>query len=130
MKYLLDTHVLIRWFQNPESLPKKIDEMMNDLDNQMFVSIISLWEIVIKLNIKKLELKFNIQEMIEELSDSNIEILPIKQRYLDIYLGLPLLHKDPFDRLLISTALSEQIPFITSDNKNHLYPVEWIWEGN
>jgi len=127
MKYLFDTHVLIRWFEDPLCLPENIKQIIEDPDNEKYVSIVSLWEIVIKMNIKKLDLDYSINEMIDDIFDSSIIILPIEVRYLEIYIHLPLIHKDPFDRFLISTSIAEDIALITSDEIIHQYDVEWIW---
>ena len=127
MKYLFDTHVLIRWFEDPLRLPENIRQIIEDHNNDKYVSIVSLWEIIIKTNIKKLDLDLTVYEMIDDIAECSIIILPIEARYLEIYAHLPLIHKDPFDRFLISTSIAEDIALITSDEIIHQYDIEWIW---
>jgi len=127
MKYLLDTNILIWWLKQRKGLPSKIRQIIKDHNNEKYVSIVSLWEIIIKTNIKKLDLDLTVYEMMDDISDSSINILPIEARYLEIYTHLPLIHKDPFDRFLISTSIAEDIALITSDEIIHQYDIEWIW---
>ena len=127
MKYLLDTNILIWWLKQRKGLPSKIRQIIKDPNNEKNISIVSLWEIIIKINIKKLDLDYNINEMIDDITESSIIILPIEARYLEIYTHLPLIHKDPFDRFLISTSIAEDIALITSDEIIHQYDIDWIW---
>jgi PIN domain nuclease of toxin-antitoxin system len=127
MNYLVDTLVIINAFSNQKEIPEKIRLILINPDNKIFVSIISLWEIAIKINIKRLSLDFDFHEIIHKLEVINTEILPIKHQYLVQYNKLDLIHRDPFDRLLISTAIIENLTIITSDEKIHKYNVNWIW---
>ena len=127
MKYLLDTNVLIWCFNNPTYLPQKVLNIINNKENSFCISIISLWEIVIKLCINKLDSSITLKSLRDIIKLKNIDILPIKQKHLNKNLSLQMLHKDPFDRLLISIAISEKLPFITSDKDIHQYNVECIW---
>ena len=127
MRYLLDTSVLICCFQDHNLLSSRVLDIVNNDQHKFCISIVSLWEIVIKLCIKKLDANINLKSLNDLLKKKNIGILPIKQKYLKILLSLPMHHKDPFDRLLIATAVSEKLTFITSDKDIKLYNVDWIW---
>jgi PIN domain nuclease of toxin-antitoxin system len=96
-----------------------------------FVSKTSLFEIAIKKNLGKLNLYSSFEDLQKELSTLKIEILEIELDHLEFYLSLPqnLTHKDPFDRLIISTAAVEGLKIISKDEKFNLYPdiVETVW---
>ncbi|RDB05008.1 type II toxin-antitoxin system VapC family toxin [Runella aurantiaca] len=90
----------------------------------MFVSQISLFEIAIKQRIGKLpELETPIEDLIEIIQNDGFEILSLKNRHINLYHSVPLLetHKDPFDRLIIATAMAESLPVISADEKFKLY---------
>ena len=126
MRYLLDTHVIIRLFAD-EELPTIVNEIIDNPRIIKYVSIVSLWEIVIKQNLNKLKLDYNIEQMLDEIYNSSINVLPIEYRYLKIYSNLPLIHRDPFDRLLIATSIADGITIITSDGDIQKYEVKWMW---
>ena len=126
MKYLLDTHVLIRMFADDE-LPAIVNEIIDNPRIVKYISIVSLWEIVIKQNINRLKLDYNVEQMLDEIRDSSINVLPIEYRHLEIYSHLPLIHRDPFDRLLISVSLADEMTIITSDEDIQRYEVDWLW---
>ena len=127
MKYLLDTNVLIWCFDDPYNLSSVVLDIIKNTENTFYISIASLWEIAIKLSIKKLDTSISLNRLNDLIKKKNIKILPIKQKYLKIILHLPMYHKDPFDRLFIATAIAEEIPIITSDRDIHHYEVNWIW---
>ncbi len=126
MKVLIDTHIFL-WFVNGSSnLSDRVATLLES-DMDILLSIASLWEIAIKVNLGKLELPNIYQEFIpEQLSINSIEILPITINHLAIVTTLPLHHRDPFDRLMISQAISETIPIISVDNKFDLYDIDRI----
>jgi PIN domain nuclease of toxin-antitoxin system len=98
------------------------------LNNEIFVSIATLWEIAIKNNINKLELSQPFDVLIpRELSDNAFTLLPITVNHL-IQLGtLPFHHRDPFDRLLIAQSQYEKMPIISKDSRFEHYDVDIIW---
>ena len=128
MKYLLDTHTLLWFVENNETIPQKIKDVIINNDNEIYVSVISLFEIAIKININKLKLDFSLNDLLFDIRQQGFEIIGIYDKHLYKYITLPLIHRDPFDRLLIATAISENMKFITSDKENQLYDVEWVWE--
>ncbi|MCL2088045.1 MAG: type II toxin-antitoxin system VapC family toxin [Oscillospiraceae bacterium] len=127
MKYLLDTHVIIWHFEDSPKLSQKAVKAIYNPDNDVFISSISLWEIAIKINTGKLNLAFAFDELLSEIKDNNFGVLQIKDEYLRKLSVLPYIHKDPFDRLLISTTLNENVTIITADENIQKYDVSWIW---
>ena len=128
MKYLLDTNVLIWFLEDHKMLPPKIKSLIKNNNKNNYISIVTLWEIVMKLCKSKYEWDYNLDDILCILESNDIKILPLKLEHLKINTTLPMLHKDPFDRILISTAIHENLNFITSDKENHLYKnVKAIW---
>lgn len=127
MDLLLDTHVFL-WFINGENqLPDKVVKQIVDKNNHCFVSIASIWEIVIKLSIDKLEIHGGFDTIEDFLDNNDIEILPISFSHTKRLLKLPNLHRDPFDRMIISQALVEKMPVISKDNFFKDYNIKVIW---
>lgn len=124
MKYLIDTQILI-WFQlNDKRLSNEILDLLTDVNNSIFVSLVSLYEIAIKQKTRKLpELPVSIEDIISVASDDGFELLPITPIHISNYSQIPLLeiHKDPFDRLILSVALTEKLIIISADDKFKLY---------
>jgi PIN domain nuclease of toxin-antitoxin system len=128
MNYLLDTHTLIWFIIDDPTLPLSVKRQIEDTDNKCFCSIASIWEIGIKNSIGKLDLKFNLIEIIKITESSLIELLPIGVSHILENSNLPLHHRDPFDRLLIAQAQNENLTIITKDNAFSLYEVKTFWD--
>lgn len=124
--YLLDTHTLLWFFNDDSNLSENVRQIMES-HSKLYVSIVSIWEIAIKKSIGKLELNENIKQLAQLCKEQNIEILPIYPNHLDLLQYLPNLHKDPFDRLLICTALYEGLIFLTRDQKIKQYNIDIKW---
>jgi len=131
MKFLLDTHTILWYFDDITNLSRKTYKIISENEHECFVSIISLYEMAIKVNIKKLQLKKSIEEYKNGLIENGFTIIPIEIHHLEYYTHLPqnLTHKDPFDRLIISTAAMEDLKIISKDEKFNLYRdiVETVW---
>ncbi len=128
MKLLLDTQCLLWWFTEPEQLNSKAIEQIIDLDNEVFFSVASAWEIAIKVGIGKLPLP----EPVDIYIASRMRLLGAK--YLDIVFHhacqvakLPLLHRDPFDRILVAQAQIEQMTLVTADKILTEYDLDLLW---
>ena len=128
MKYLLDTHVLIWLAENSPKLPPEIKEHIVHPKNVIYISSASLWEITIKLNLRKLDFKFTLDELLDAIENSDFEMLHINNTHLKSLSVLPSLHKDPFDRLLIATAVADGLTIITIDENIKKYDVNWTWQ--
>ena len=96
--------------------------------NPVFLSVASLWEITIKHQIKKLELGISLEELFEFVDRNQIEIILINYLHLIQLSSLPLHHGDPFDRLIIAQAISENLKLISKDSIFQKYQVDLIWE--
>ena len=125
MKYLLDTHAILWYFQGNENLPKKIRTIIES--KSCFYSIISFWEIAIKQKLGKLDSSFSIQELESMCTKANIQIAPITSKSIETTKFLPLIHRDPFDRLLIAQAKNLNLILITKDMFIPQYDVKTLW---
>ena len=127
MKYLLDTHAFL-WFINGSiELSPKAKSIIQNPKNAIFLSIASFWEIAIKLNIGKLAIDMPFEEMKKEADKNDFQILPIQYEDTHLLTTLELYHKDPFDRILISQAIQNNLVIITRDSNFDAYPVRIIW---
>lgn len=128
MTYLIDTHVFIWWLQDNRELSERSRNIMSNAANEIFLSIASLWEISIKLSIGKLKINDYSTAYIEkQLVSNDIQLLPIKLSHTVNLHSMPNHHKDPFDRMIISQALEENLAIITKDNQFENYNIEVIW---
>ena len=123
--YLLDTNALIYYLFDVAKLSSSASEAISS--NDTFVSIVSLWEIAIKQTIGKLNIRESIADIAAACDEVGFERLSITPTHLDCIKSLPLLHRDPFDRLLISQALTENLIFITSDTTIPKYSIDTLW---
>jgi PIN domain nuclease of toxin-antitoxin system len=128
MKVLLDTHVLIWWSLDSVKLTKKIYELLTDPDNTLVVSIASIWEMQVKVQLGKLDLDKKVSELITHQQQvNNLEVLPIDPAHVYALESLPHEHRDPFDRIIIAQSIVEAIPLLSADKVFDRYPVERIW---
>lgn len=126
MRYLIDTQIIIWTLISPDKLTEQTKYILQN--NEIFVSQISLFEIAIKQKIGKLpELPLSIKLLAEQIEQDNFTILAMNTNHLDAYNSVPLLanHRDPFDRLLLATAINENMPIISSD-ENFVYYQEQV----
>ncbi|MBO0952981.1 type II toxin-antitoxin system VapC family toxin [Fibrella forsythiae] len=124
MRLLLDTHILLWVLEEHPSLSPRARTLIQDANNEVFVSSVSLFEIAIKTRLGKLHTQRTSSEIQEELTQRlAIGLLPITAAHLDAYQLLPLYedHRDPFDRLLLATAQAERLVLISDDGKFERY---------
>ncbi|PWS32163.1 type II toxin-antitoxin system VapC family toxin [Pedobacter paludis] len=127
MPFLLDTHTFI-WFINGDStLPKEVIAKIKNLDNQCFLSIASIWEIAIKIELNKLALISGFDKIEDFLTENQIEILPITFEHILSLNNLELHHRDPFDRIIIAQGISEELIILTKDQNFSLYEAKIFW---
>ena len=126
-RYLLDTHTAIWFFNGNDTLSKTANQIIRALSNQIFISITSAWELAIKIGLGKLEFHGKTVGFIRLAETNDITILPIKAIHLSSLETLPLIHRDPFDRLIIATAIAEEMTLITDDENIKRYEVSQIW---
>jgi PIN domain nuclease of toxin-antitoxin system len=127
MTLLLDTHALIWFLDNDTRLPTSIRTQIETTPT-VFVSIASLWEISIKANIGKLDLSAPFSTIEPNLISLDITQLPITFKDLEIYLSLPLHHRDPFDRILIAQSINHKLSLVSQDSQMDAYTIHRIWE--
>ncbi len=128
---LIDTHTFLWLVNDDPRLSVRANEYINEVvlndQSELLVSVMSLWEIAIKTNNKKLDLKMSFEEFVaKQQTQYLIKILPIELEHLFVASALPFPHanhKDPFDRLLISQSLSLGIPIINIGDKFDAYGV-------
>jgi len=128
MQLLLDTHSFIWWSINSEKLSLTRQDLLFDRNNRLFLSVASVWEMQIKLQLGKLQLNPSLQELIKnQITINNLEILSIDLAHIWTLPTLIHYHKDPFDRLLISQSITEIMPILSIDEIFDRYPVQRIW---
>ena len=127
MRYLLDTHAIIWYVEDSSELPKKISDIIDNPENEVYISSISLWEIALKVSLGKLDLELPLDEFLINIRRRDFTFLQIKDEYLNRLSDLPFVHKDSFDRLIISSVLAEDLTIITMDENMKKYDVSCIW---
>ena len=128
MKCLLDTHVLLWILSDDKRLSVNAKNKFLDPKNMIYLSVASIWEMSIKISLKKLKLKTSLEKIIDDYVIGNdINLLSIESSHIYPLQKLPFHHRDPFDRLIVCQAIYEKMPIITSDKNFDLYSVERIW---
>jgi PIN domain nuclease of toxin-antitoxin system len=128
MKLLLDTHTLIWFLEDNENLSPRAKKAIETNLDTVYISIVSLWEIAIKINLNKLKLEIPFDDLVDiELSANKLELLPILPTHTKVLLTLPLHHRDPFDRMLIAQAKSERLLLVSADNALDQYAIDRYW---
>lgn len=128
MKLLLDTHTFIWWDISPDKLSSRALALCSDPANQLVLSIASVWEMQIKIQAGKLHFSKPLGQMIREQQETNqIEVFPIVLDHVLSLADLPPLHKDPFDRLLVAQARSEDMTLLSRDPLLTAYPIRVEW---
>ncbi|MCL2070544.1 MAG: type II toxin-antitoxin system VapC family toxin [Treponema sp.] len=125
--YLLDTHTAIWFFNGDDTLSKTAKSSILDLSNQKYISIVSAWELAIKISLGKLDFGGKAAGFMRFAETNGFTFIPIKEVHLTVFESLPMIHRDPFDRLLIATALAEDMTLITADKNIVQYNVPHIW---
>ncbi len=113
MRILLDTHLLLWWLAGSVSLSDEARRLIADPDNTVFISAVSLWEIWLKENLRKLRLPKDFEK---RLAAESFESLPLTGAQARQVALLPWHHRDPFDRMLVAQAQAENLIFLTGDS--------------
>lgn len=128
MNYLLDTQAFLWADAEPAKLSAKARAAMADPTNRLFLSVASVWEMQIKNQLGKLPLRLPLAQLIEEHeSRGSLETWQVGLPHVHELSGLPALHRDPFDRLIVATARLEKVTLISSDPLVQQYPVNVLW---
>lgn len=127
MKFLFDTHVILWAAENSPLLSEKAKQAFLSKTAEKYISIASAWEVAIKLGTQKLSLEGGLTEFFRMVDENGLIILDIEREYLNCVRELPMWHKDPFDRLIISTAMTENLTLVSIDENIPKYDVLWVW---
>lgn len=125
MRYLLDTHAILWYLEHSDELSQRSGEIIDNPMNSIYVSAASLWEVAIKIGLGKLNVPFH--ALLRQVENAGFSVLQTKSAYFYELLDLDPIHKDPFDRLIIATAIVEEMTLITIDENIQKYDVPWIW---
>jgi PIN domain nuclease of toxin-antitoxin system len=128
VRLLLDTHVFIWWDSEPKRLSHRALALCNDPENELVLSVVSLWEIQIKSQIDKIRLRLPLPDLVRTQQETNsMVLLPLTGPHVYTLDELPHFHRDPFDRMLVAQAKVEKLRLISSDEMLKRYPIELIW---
>ena len=132
MSYLLDTHALIWAITERDKLSPIVRRTLEDADNEIFVSVITFWEIALKFSTGKMKLFDLLPEQFPEFAlEMGFQLLPLSFNDSALYYKLPVTaHKDPFDRMLIWQAIQKNLSFISLDNRlkeYHSIGLKTLW---
>jgi len=128
VRLLLDSNALIWSVSDPKRLSTVARQAIRDRESQIVVSLVSLWEITIKISKGGLpELGSSIQYLLDEVREQRFDLLPLRPEHLVSLGRLERHHRDPFDRLIVAQGISERLPVATNDPSFSRYPVEVFW---
>jgi PIN domain nuclease of toxin-antitoxin system len=128
MKVLVDSHTFIWALLYDHRLTAKAKQVLRSDEHELFFSLVSLWEIAIKIKTGKLNaIGSSVAYFRDEMENYSMQLLPIRYQHILQLEALPVHHRDPFDRLLIAQAIAESLPILTHDDMFSLYPVKVIW---
>jgi PIN domain nuclease of toxin-antitoxin system len=128
MKVLLDTNVFIWLNDAPHRVREQVMTVVANPDNDLFLSLTSIWEMQIKIQLGKLELRDALPDILRtQQVDNNLQILTINLSHIWALGNLPYHHRDPFDRLLIAQAQIEGMTLVSADGVFDLYEVDLLW---
>ena len=124
MKILLDTHIFLWFIGGDQRLPIDMQEIIQDLDNEIYLSVVSIWEAIVKYQLGKLPLPESPEIYFPKHCDRHqIPNLDLDQASVTQLAKLPSLHRDPFDRMLICQAIQNDMAIATVDEAVRAYPV-------
>jgi len=127
MAFILDTHAFLWFVAGDKQLPESIKSKIIDINESCFLSVASLWEITIKNQIGKLTLGLSLEELFEYADRNRIEIIQISYEHLLTLSKLPGHHNDPFDRIIISQAIAENLTLVSKDKGFKKYKIKQQW---
>ena len=127
MIVLLDTHAFIWMDSEPHRLSKLVRDTIQDPSNEIWLSVVSAWEMVIKNQLGKLALSIPVIQTVESQIQNGIQVLDVSLQHVLAVELLPPIHRDPFDRILLAQAISIGASFISCDPILSQYPAPVIW---
>ena len=127
MRLLLDTHTFIWWDSDPTQLSATASAALRDPANTVLLSVVSVWEILIKAQLGRLSVRLPLPHIVAQQQANGLQVLPVTLPHSLALEGLPPIHKDPFDRLLIAQAVVEGAELVSADRLFVQYPVRLLW---
>lgn len=128
MRYLIDTHALLWMVNDYKNLSPKVKQLLLNSENTIYLSMASLWELTIKMSLKKLILDDTLENFAQEhIIGNDIQLLRIEPPHIYRLEILPLHHRDPFDRLIISQSIEDNLPILGNDRVFDKYGISRIW---
>lgn len=128
MKLLLDTHTFLWWITDSLELSSRVRDAIRNPENELFLSVASAWEMAIKVNLGRLHLPDRPDRFIpNQLAKNAIKSLPIQMGHALYVSRLPAIHRDPFDRIIISQSILEKMAVVTRDPDIVEYKVKILW---
>lgn len=128
MKFIADTHAFIWFITDSAQLSAKSKTLLESPESERVLSVPSIWEIAIKTSLGKLSFKRPLEQFLpEQISLNYFQALDISVRHALRAASLPLLHRDPFDRMIVAQALVESLPILSNDGALDAYGVQRLW---
>jgi PIN domain nuclease of toxin-antitoxin system len=128
MKVLVDTHTFLWAFLHDHRLTSKAKQILTSNEHELVFSLVSLWEIAIKIKTGKLNtIGSSVAYIRDEMDAYGMQLLPIRYEHILQLESLPHHHSDPFDRLLIAQALTESLPILSGDRAFANYGIKLVW---
>jgi PIN domain nuclease of toxin-antitoxin system len=121
MKILLDSHTLIWLYTGNERLSQLAKTTISDETNECFMSVATIWEMALKIKLDKMNIGVPLHRFVEDVVDNGIQILQINLIHIFNTQNLAFHHRDPFDRMLVSQAIVENMNFVSADTIVDLY---------
>lgn len=123
MMYMIDAHILLWWLFDDRRLSSRLKGVIKDDKNNISVSVITVWEVILKQSLGKLKAP---DDLIKSIESDGFEILALDIEHITRLTDLPFIHRDPFDRLLIAQAIAEDYTIITVDKYIKQYEVKTL----
>ena len=128
MKFFADTHAFLWFITDSERLSPKAKTFLEASESDRVLSAASIWEIAIKTSLGKLSFKKPLEELLpEQIRLNYFQVLDISSEHALRVAGLPMLHRDPFDRMIVAQALVERLPILSNDGALDGYGVRRLW---
>ncbi|MCA6501237.1 MAG: type II toxin-antitoxin system VapC family toxin [Pseudanabaena sp. M135S2SP2A07QC] len=128
MRVLIDTHVFIWWTSDVKKLSSRVHDLLLDPSTEAILSMVSIWEMQIKLSLGKLQFRTALSELVDnEINRNRIELLSLSLSHIYALSNLPHHHRDPFDRILIAQSMDEDLQILSIDEKFDAYGVKHLW---
>jgi PIN domain nuclease of toxin-antitoxin system len=127
MNLLLDTHTFLWFSEDNRNLSAEAKLLIEDTRNNCVISMATLWEMAIKIRLKRLKIKFDFKDLLKEIYNYDFILLPIEFEHTIELTSMKFFHRDPFDRLLVAQSKVEKLPIISKDEIFDKYEIQRLW---